>query len=585
TAMRADLLLHNYANAELVLRKWGEKHEKIVMARATAPNGFVISEYRAEEKAVDPFRLAHTVMQNNTEIAFIEVDLDFSVLDRDFKGIYRRMMIGSLVFVVLMGMALWYTQRVVALNPLEREMALREEAEKRLKDSHDMLGQRVEERTEELKRSEHSYRTLAVNLPGIVYRISLKDKKSVQFFNETVRTMTGYSLDILSPEEGFVHYWKRVPKSDRQRVRKHVKESIESDQPYEVEYRFTHADNGTRYFLERGRPVFENGNPSHIDGVVLDITASRFSEQESKRLYSTLDTLVNNIPIGIILLDSDNRIALMNPIGENYLQHLSDARKGDPLTLLANKPLSDLLITPPHITRHEIISTGTDGRTVVYDAAARNISGDRGGGGGMVVMIRDVTEERELQQWAQTHEKLAAVGQLASGIAHDFSNVLTCVVGFSEMLLAEQGRSTEEMRQLKAIHESGMRGTDLIGQILDFSRTSVDDRRPIDLEEAVRGFIKFLDRILSDDIIVTVESTGGDYTVNADVTKLQQVLANLAVNARDAMPEGGRLNFQLSLLVTGSLSAPGEAPPFRICLTGTGYASRSRTPARAYPKT
>ncbi|MCK4912018.1 MAG: response regulator, partial [Thermodesulfovibrionales bacterium] len=467
---------------------------------------------------------------------------------------------GSIFFVFIMGLALWYTQRVVALNPLEREIALRQEEELRLKQSHEQLEQHVDERTDELKRSEHSYRTLALNLPGIVYRLALGEKKHVLFFNEAVRTMTGFSYDILSPEEGFQKYWNRVPKEDRQRVRTQVRQAIEEDRTFEVEYRFTHASGETRHFLERGRPVLEEGVATYIDGVILDITVSRNSENEAKRLYSTLDTLVNHIPVGIALLDDEHRIVLANPLGKGYLEGLSGAVAGDRLTTLADRPLSDFLISPPHFTRHEITSTGANERTVVYEVAAQTIRGERGVSG-TVVLLKDVTEERELRQWAQTHERLAAVGQLASGIAHDFSNILTCVVGFSEMLMSETGNSMDVQRQLRAINESGQRGTDLIGQILDFSRASMDERKPIDLTGAVRDFIRFLDRILPASIKVSVESSEEDHTVLADKTKLQQVFANLAVNARDAMPDGGRLVFGISNITTDSSSREGSAPP------------------------
>ena len=560
SAMRSDILSHNYANISQVLVKWGEQHEEITSAQAIAPNGFVISEYNAPEKAKLPFTLEHTIMQNGEPIASIVAEGDYSIVNRTVLSVNTRLVAGSLFFVVIMGVALWYTQRIMALDPMEKELALRQETELRLKEAHGQLEQDVDERTEELKRSEHSYRTLAVNLPGIVYRLFLDEEKRVQFFNETVRSMTGLSYDLVSPVEAYIKYWKRVPEEDRQRVRTQVRQAIAGNRPFEVEYRFTHASGETRHFLERGRPVFIEGQLSQIDGVILDITASRNSEREAKHLYSTLDTLVNHIPLGIILLDGEQQIVLANPIARGYLQSLSGARRGDRLTTLADKPLSEFLISPPQITSHEITSTGPDGRTVFYEAAARTISGDRGVTG-TALLLKDVTEERELRQWAQTHERLASVGQFASGIAHDFSNILTCVVGFSEMLLSEKGLSEEVHRQLNAIHESGQRGTDLIGQILDFGRASMDERKPIDLSETVRDFIRFLDRIIPENIMVKVESSEDDHTVLADKTKLQQVFANLAVNARDAMPEGGTLVFSVSNIATGGSSTEGNAHP------------------------
>jgi signal transduction histidine kinase len=306
--------------------------------------------------------------------------------------------------------------------------------------------------------------------------------------------------------------------------------------------------------------VSEKGSPVHIDGVVLDMTTSRITEKEIKRLYSTLDTLVNHIPEGVILLDAENRIVLANPIGRSTLKELARAAPGDVLSSIAGRPLRELIVSPPNIVRHEVTSAAPSGRTLYYEVAARNISGDRKVAG-TVVLLKDVTEERELMQRTQTRERLAAVGQLASGVAHDFSNVLTCVVGFSEMLLTDAELTEEVRRHLGAIHESGIRATELISQLLDFSRTPMGELRPLDLSNAVKDFIGFLDRIIPEDIQVSVGSVPGDYIVEADITKLQQVLANLAVNARDSMPGGGSLSFSLSNLEIRPSSSSAEDTP------------------------
>jgi PAS domain S-box-containing protein len=540
-AMRSYILLDNYADVKQILAHWGEEHDEITIARAIAPNGFVLAEYSSETTSKIPFELEYTLKQNNRDLLFIKVVGDLSTLDKTLASINLRMFAGSIFFVILMGTALWFTQRAVTLNPLEREITKRSETEKELKRSQEILETNVKERTGELIQSEHSYRTLAVNLPGIVYRVMLDKSHKVTFFNETVRAMTGFAFDTLD-FESLKAYWDRVPAEDVTSVRKKVRQALKDNIPYEIEYRFLHASGGTRYFIERGRPIMENGRPVQIDGVVLDITASRASEKEAKRLYSTLDTLVNNIPIGIILLDGDYKIVLVNPVGENYLYMLSESREGDVLSTLADRPLSELLISPPLLVTHEIKTLGSDGRTILFDVAASTIRSDRGIDG-IIVMLKDVTEEHELRQWAQTHERLASVGQLAAGIAHDFSNVLTCIVGFSEMLLTESSIPQDALRQIRAIHESGQRGADLIAQIMDFSRSSMDERKPINLLVTVQDFMKFLDRLIPENIDVKINSKEGDHTVIADTTKLHQVFANLAVNARDAMPDGGELEF------------------------------------------
>jgi signal transduction histidine kinase/CheY-like chemotaxis protein len=164
---------------------------------------------------------------------------------------------------------------------------------------------------------------------------------------------------------------------------------------------------------------------------------------------------------------------------------------------------------------------------------------------GMVLVMKDVTKEKEIEARALSQERLAAVGQLASGIAHDFNNVLTCVIGYSEMLHGDPDLSPDSRNKAEAILQSGLRATELIGQILDFSRSTARELKVVDLGAFLRDFLKFMERIIPETIDVVIDSEPVEYKVKADITKLQQVLANLAVNARDAMPSGGRLGFGL----------------------------------------
>ncbi|MBN1318038.1 MAG: response regulator, partial [Anaerolineales bacterium] len=164
---------------------------------------------------------------------------------------------------------------------------------------------------------------------------------------------------------------------------------------------------------------------------------------------------------------------------------------------------------------------------------------------GWVLVIRDVTSERLLQQHIHQQERLAAVGQMAAGIAHDFNNIMAVIVLYTQMLQRSSELGPRSMERLNTINEQAEHATDLIQQILDFSRRSLLKRQPLDLEPFIREQVRIFERTLPESIEIKYTFGVDDYTVNADATRIQQALMNLAVNARDAMINGGELTIQL----------------------------------------
>ena len=162
--------------------------------------------------------------------------------------------------------------------------------------------------------------------------------------------------------------------------------------------------------------------------------------------------------------------------------------------------------------------------------------------------VRDITSRKQAEEHILAQERLASVGQLAAGIAHDFNNMLTVMTGFAELLRLRSDISDDVKGRLEVMIKQGNRAAQLIGQILDFSRKTVAERQPTDLDPFVKDAVKLFERTMPETIQVVTEFRRGYHIVNANKTQLQQVITNLAVNARDAMPEGGELRIGLSLL-------------------------------------
>ena len=175
------------------------------------------------------------------------------------------------------------------------------------------------------------------------------------------------------------------------------------------------------------------------------------------------------------------------------------------------------------------------------------------------IIVRKQTEwalhEREEQLRQQ--DRLAAVGQLAAGIAHDFNNLLTSMMGTAEVLCFGEKLSEPVKEEMGVILSEGRRAAQLVRQILDFSRKTVVQRQPVDLAPFLKEGVSMLTRILPESIRVVTEVEGSGHIAEGNATQFQQVLTNLSVNARDAMPAGGALRIGLSHL---RLDGEGQPP-------------------------
>ena len=268
---------------------------------------------------------------------------------------------------------------------------------------------------------------------------------------------------------------------------------------------------------------------------------------------SRLESLIERLPVGAILLDADHRIQVANPQGMAILSTLGSVRLGEVLTQLGPTALSDLIAHQDDELPVEIINDGSP--RSIFEAQVRPIGGDAHQ---WVLTLRDVTRERENMARIQMQERLATVGQLAAGIAHDFNNIMAAILVYSDLLMTDASLTPSTRDRLKIIQQQVQRAASLIRQILDFSRRTVMEPSPLDLLPFIKELDKLLARVLPETIHLELTYQPGSYMVNADPTRLQQVFMNLALNARDAMPQGGSLHFDLKRVHV----EPSEAHPF-----------------------
>lgn len=267
--------------------------------------------------------------------------------------------------------------------------------------------------------------------------------------------------------------------------------------------------------------------------------------------------IIDSAPEGMLVLDSEQRLVLANPVARGYLTgptRLAELAAGDRLTSLGGHPLANFLHSFANQQPWAEIDWGQPPR--IYEVATQPLGAGQQAGGWVLVM-RDVTVERDRQRYRQMQERLATVGQLAAGIAHDFNNIMGGIILYTQLLRNDPNLPTKHAQYLTVIYDQSRHAADLIRQILDFSRRAPMERAALDVTPLLKELIKLLERTLPEDVALELGYDRNKYVINGDPTRLQQMLMNLALNARDAMPQGGSLSFQLTSLTVG----PDQPPP------------------------
>ncbi|MBN2003036.1 MAG: PAS domain S-box protein [Anaerolineae bacterium] len=441
--------------------------------------------------------------------------------------------------------------------------------------ARDVTAQKAAE--EALKRSEGMLRNIFQVAPTgigmVVDRVLLQ-------VNERICEMTGYSRGeligqnarLLYPTDDEYDYVGRVKYAQ---IREHGAGTVETH--------WQHKDGHIMDILLSSTPIDPQDWSAGVTFTALDITERKRAEAEQAHLLAQIREseqrirqIMDTVPEGVLLLDSELRVVLCNPLAREYLAWLGedvDACTTKGLLSMGGYAVRELLTSPPRGMWHDVAVQGRYFQVAVRALESGPIMK------GWVLVLHDVTEAREVEQRTQRQERLAAVGQLAAGIAHDFNNILATITLYSQMSLRAPEISPKLAERLEIIAEQGRRASELINQILGFSRSSALDRQPLDLSPFLKEQVKLWERTLPENIHIHYCSGADVYTVTADPTRIQQVLMNLVLNARDAMPEGGDLEIALERIQFLARKdaplpdlSPGAWVRLSIADTGTGIA-------------
>ncbi|MBL7202657.1 MAG: response regulator [Anaerolineae bacterium] len=322
------------------------------------------------------------------------------------------------------------------------------------------------------------------------------------------------------------------------------------------------------------------------------VAENRRLYQEAREQAQQVQQIIDTMPSGIALLDTDLRIQMLNPVGRGYLEALAGARQGEVLTRLGGLPLAELLSPAAVGVWHTLEVEGPPSQ--VFELTAWPVGGETERGD-WVLVLRDVTVERQIEQQTRQQDRLAAIGKLAGGVAHDFNNLLTTIQGFSELALealaSDDPRDWPPGPQLRADLGEVLQATNRAGgltlQLLAFSRRQVLQLRVLDLNALIADLEKMLRRLLGEDIELVTFPAPELGQVKADRGQIDQVVINLAVNARDAMPNGGRLTLETADVELDEAYAQGHlgekpGPYVMLAVSDTGVGMSGEVKAHVF---
>ncbi len=344
-----------------------------------------------------------------------------------------------------------------------------------------------------------------------------------------------------------------------------------------VEFETTHRrrDGSLRDMLIRARMIRLGGEP-RVLAVWNDVTERRRADAKLRQSGERFRALIEKSTDMTILLGRDLRTLFWSPSataqlgwtpGELGSRGLTELVHGDD-RLAFEGALDEARLAPGAASSIKVRARHKDGSFRHLSGTCRNLL-DEAAVSALVVNVRDDTAERSLAQQLLQSQKLESMGRLAGGVAHDFNNLLTVILSCAEQLESDlQEKGTVALDDVLDVKQAGARAGDLTRQLLSFARQQVLSPLPLSLDAVVQGSEKLLRRVLGEEVPLVVR-TNAPWSIFADRGQLDQVLVNLAVNARDAMPDGGMLTIETGT-ADETAQGTGQWVILRVTDTGTG---------------
>jgi two-component system, cell cycle sensor histidine kinase and response regulator CckA len=381
--------------------------------------------------------------------------------------------------------------------------------------------------------------------------IAVVDMDGKRIFNSvSYQKVLGYSPEELQTSSGF----EQIHPDDRERVKNAAAEARRTGVGKTLEYRLRHK-NGAWLVLESTSSVIQDadGQPEKLVIVNRDVTERKRADEALRRLETGFRSVVEDAPYGIYRANIAGRFLQVNPALKKMLGYESTDEllsKDLPGEIFRHSEeyqrLTELLAHTEEIKDLEMDWKRKDGTPIAVRCSGRRVNDEAGALAYFEAFAEDVTEKRILERQLRMAQKMEAIGRLSGGIAHDFNNLLGVIIGYSRVLKRELGANNPLAEHALEIEKAGQRAASLTKQLLAFSRQQVLSPAVLNLNTLASDMEKMLPQLLGEDIEVSLLLDPKLGNVKADQSQVEQVIMNLAVNARDAMPMGGKLKIETS---------------------------------------
>ena len=381
--------------------------------------------------------------------------------------------------------------------------------------------------------------------------IAVVDMDGKRIFNSvSYQKVLGYSQEELQASSGF----EQIHPEDRERVKNAAAEARRTGVGKTLEYRLRHK-NGAWLVLESTSSVIQDadGKPEKLIIVNRDVTERKRAEETLRRLETGFRSVVEDAPYGIYRANTAGRFLQVNPALQKMLGYDSTEEllgKDLPSEIFGHSEeyqrLTELLTRTEEIKDLEMEWKRKDATPITVRCSGRRVNDENGALAYFEAFAEDVTEKRILERQLRMAQKMEAIGRLSGGIAHDFNNLLGVIIGYSRVLKRELGANNPQAEHALEIEKAGQRAASLTKQLLAFSRQQVLSPAVLNLNTLAADMEKMLPQLLGEDTEVSLLLDPELGNVKADQSQIEQVIMNLAVNARDAMPMGGKLKIETS---------------------------------------
>jgi two-component system, cell cycle sensor histidine kinase and response regulator CckA len=394
-----------------------------------------------------------------------------------------------------------------------------------------------------LAEREELFRLISENAADMIAVVDMDGRRI--FNSDAYQKILGYSTLELKNSSAM----EQIHPDDRERVKEAAGEARRTGIGKNLEYRIRHK-NGTWRVLESTSSVIGdvNGIPEKLVIVNRDITERKLASEALRLSEIKFRSVIENAPYGIYRAEASGKLLLVNPALQKMLGYASREEllgvnlatdvHADPLE---NQKLNHLFANQKEFTEVEVEWKRKDGTPIRARCTGWLVKSADVTGAYFEVFAEDVTEKWLLERQLRMAQKMEAVGRLSGGIAHDFNNLLGVIIGYSQVLKRTLPAGTAFLEHAEEIEKAGQRAAALTRQLLAFSRQQVLAPAVLDLNSLISEMEKLLPRLIGENIEISVVPDSAIGRVKADQGQIEQVIMNLVVNARDAMPQGGRI--------------------------------------------